>query len=122
VLVVVLVIYFSGRSAGKSKGEKEKAELEKKYLEVKEGDEIPPGYNAEVDARALKTAGEWNFSTGGTDEDTIFNILENRTQGQLKLINNEFVSLFEMSLFEFLQYELDSDELARAMAPLRYII
>lgn len=122
ILAIILTIYFSGKSAGKNKGEKAAAELEKKYLDIKEGDEIPPGYDASVDVAALIKAGEYNWRTlNATDEETIFNILENRSPGQLKAINNFMVANKGQSLIEYLDSELDSDEMVRAMSSLRFI-
>lgn len=82
------------------------------------GVSIPAGWDPNQDARALYAAikSDWyNPFSYGTDTDTVFSILENKTPDQLALIYNAFTSLYNEDLYQWLEDDLSSDEYKRAM-------
>lgn len=107
-IVFIVIIYFVVKLSKKGK-----------TLDLPQGGtNIPAGWDANNDARALYAAmkSEWyNPFSWGTDNSALFAVIENKTPDQLALIYNAFTSLYNEDLFQWFQDDLSSAEYTRAM-------
>ncbi len=96
VLIIVVKVVF-----GKNKPQKVKYDQ----------DQLPPGWSAENDARQLHDA----MDGWGTDEETIWLILNNKNQAQLAAIYNAYIDLYGVSILEDFEDDLSGEDLNRAL-------
>lgn len=99
VIGILLMIYFYGRSSVK-KG---------KYIDVPDN---LGGYNPNLDATALHEA----LKGWGTDTETVTMVLSNKTDQQLALIYNAYLSLFNQNLLEDIEDDYQGAELQQVLS------
>jgi len=120
VIVIILIIYLVGKRIGRLKAGAGRKPLKAPASGWSAMDYvIPPGWSATPSAVALYGA----MKGMGTDEEAIWNTLENKTNAQLLAIYNEFNNRYPGDdLFEWFRGDLDGEELARAMGYFKGVI